>query len=286
MARNTLDSARIPRASKLLISGLFQKGRVLAQDGVHLDGALLEAASSNTAWEKKFTDLSERVEKWRDKAKKQHILSASAHRVWTRWLRKDGCLGRFAGLIATNDASAKDEIMQHLKRFSDRKELSALVKGTDCGNVSGKVPEIIGRALTQLQAHVRPTCELGTEWLQLMDARPNPKGFVDRIIAQLRRDLGRYGQPALKALDQCCTESVAPLRSAAVQARHSVDGLLRSLDNDRLNKATGTERVEATPETLLLRDLLYVTALDLDLEGRPANVGGPTRERAKLGRFG
>ena len=63
----------------------------------------------------------------------------------------------------------------------------------------------------------------------------------------------------------------APLRSAAVQARHSVDGLLRSLDNDSLNKATGTDRVEATPETLLLRDLLYVTTLDLDLEGRPAN---------------
>ena len=33
-ARNTLASARIPRASKLLICGLFQKGRVLAQDGV------------------------------------------------------------------------------------------------------------------------------------------------------------------------------------------------------------------------------------------------------------
>ena len=32
-ARNTLDSARIPRASKLLICGLFQKGRVLAQEG-------------------------------------------------------------------------------------------------------------------------------------------------------------------------------------------------------------------------------------------------------------
>ncbi len=33
-ARNTLDSARIPRASKLLICGLFQKGRLLAQDGI------------------------------------------------------------------------------------------------------------------------------------------------------------------------------------------------------------------------------------------------------------
>ena len=33
-AQNTLDSTRIPRASKLLICGLFQKGRVLAQDGM------------------------------------------------------------------------------------------------------------------------------------------------------------------------------------------------------------------------------------------------------------
>ena len=33
-ARNTLDSARIPRASMLMICGLFLKGRVLAQDGV------------------------------------------------------------------------------------------------------------------------------------------------------------------------------------------------------------------------------------------------------------
>ena len=32
-ARNSLDSAPIPTASKLLICGLFQKGRVLAQDG-------------------------------------------------------------------------------------------------------------------------------------------------------------------------------------------------------------------------------------------------------------
>ena len=33
-ARNSLDSAPIPTASKLLICGLFQKGRVLAQDGI------------------------------------------------------------------------------------------------------------------------------------------------------------------------------------------------------------------------------------------------------------
>ena len=39
-ARNTLDSARIPRASKLLICGLFLKGRVLAQDGVRLHSAI------------------------------------------------------------------------------------------------------------------------------------------------------------------------------------------------------------------------------------------------------
>ena len=47
-ARNTLDSARIPRASKLLICGLFQKGRVLAQDG-NLDAAE-HGGSPNRRW--------------------------------------------------------------------------------------------------------------------------------------------------------------------------------------------------------------------------------------------
>ena len=46
-ARNTLDFARIPRASKLLICGLFQKGRVLAQDGV--DGAAGRLAATAAA---------------------------------------------------------------------------------------------------------------------------------------------------------------------------------------------------------------------------------------------
>ena len=45
-ARNTLDSARIPRASKLLICGLFLKGRVLAQDGVPMSQPYIMAASS------------------------------------------------------------------------------------------------------------------------------------------------------------------------------------------------------------------------------------------------
>ena len=40
-ARNTLDSARIPRASKLLICGLFQKVRVLAQDGERVSRSTL-----------------------------------------------------------------------------------------------------------------------------------------------------------------------------------------------------------------------------------------------------
>ena len=45
-ARNTLDSARIPRASKLLICGLFQKGRVLAQDGIASFGSARTSEST------------------------------------------------------------------------------------------------------------------------------------------------------------------------------------------------------------------------------------------------
>ena len=48
-ARNTLDFARIPRASKLLICGLFQKGRVLAQDGIVLWSRLARPSAADNA---------------------------------------------------------------------------------------------------------------------------------------------------------------------------------------------------------------------------------------------
>ena len=235
-----------------------------------LDGPWLKVASSNTVWEARFGDLSERVGKWYDKARKQHILFVHAHRVWSRWLQKDGHLGRLAELIATDDAINRSEVRQYLERFGDRKEFFALVKETDRRRIAGKTPDIMGRALTQLQAHVQPACDLGTEWLRLMDVRPDPKGFVDTTIAQMRRDLGQYGQRALQTLDQCGTESVTPLRAAAVNAMRSIDGLLRGLNDDRSDEATTTDGVELTPETVLLRDLLYVTALDVDVAGRPA----------------
>ena len=49
--RNTLESARIPRASKLLICGLFQKGRVLAQDGVEIVQLPEEKRNGSTRFE-------------------------------------------------------------------------------------------------------------------------------------------------------------------------------------------------------------------------------------------
>ena len=58
-ARNTLDSARIPRASKLLICGLFQKVRVLAQDGVDAPAQVLLDGE-----EIKVDKLRERLELW------------------------------------------------------------------------------------------------------------------------------------------------------------------------------------------------------------------------------
>ena len=48
-ARNSLDSAPIPTASKLLICGLFQKGRVLAQDGQARPGPRQRPQTSGSA---------------------------------------------------------------------------------------------------------------------------------------------------------------------------------------------------------------------------------------------
>ena len=234
---------------------------------VRLDASLMEVTAS-TAWKEKFADLSVRVKQWRNKAGKQHIL---AQRVWMHWLQKDGCLGRLTGLIAKDDASAKEEVEQRLARFKDQKELTTLIKDTDHGQGSNKASNISGRALKQLQADVQPVRDLGADWLRLMDMKPNPKGFVDRSITALRRDLDRYGQPVLRALDACRTESATPLRAAAAQAKRSTDGLLRILDDDRSDEATDADRVGATPARILWRDLLYVTELNLNAKSKPTD---------------
>ena len=240
-------------------------------EGVRIDGSLLKTASSNTAWEKEFAELSERVREWHEKARRQRILFVHANRIWTRWLQKDGCLGRLAELITTDGASAKNEVKQYLERFSDRKQLSALVKETDRGRVAGKISDVIGRALTQLQTHVQPARDLGAEWLRLMDVKPQAEGFVDRSIAELRHDLTRFIRPALRALDTFGIESLTPLRVAASQVGRSAHGLLWVLDDGGPDQTPDGDRVRATPDSILWRDLLYVTELDLNAEGRPAN---------------
>ena len=246
-------------------------GHVERLKGVRIDGSLLKAASSNTAWEKEFAELSERVAEWHEKARKQRILFVHANRIWTRWLQKDSCLGRLAELITTDDASAKSEVKQYLERFGDRKQLSALVKETDRGRAAGKISDVIGRALTQLQTHVQPARDLGAEWLRLMNVKPKAEGFVDRSIAELRHDLTRFARPALRALDPFRIESLTPLRVAASEVGRSVEGLLRVLDDERTDETADSDHVDATPESILWRDLLYVTELDLNAEGRPAN---------------
>ena len=50
VARNTLASARIPRASKLLICGLFQKVRVLAQEVLPPSSVATPCLNANVSW--------------------------------------------------------------------------------------------------------------------------------------------------------------------------------------------------------------------------------------------
>ena len=234
--------------------------------GLRLDASLLKAASSDVTWEENWADLSARVEQWRNKAEKQHVL---AQRVWARWLQKDGSMGRLTRLISKNDERAKEDVEELLNRFSNQKELAALTRETGRGRGSIKGRAIMGKALAQLQTHVQPAVALGIEWLQLMDLKQQPAEFLGKSITELRRDLDRYGKPALRVLDACRTESAPPLRVAAAQARRAVDGLLRIILDDGWRDA---DRANATPETILRRDLLFVTELDLDAECGPAAV--------------
>ena len=109
---NTLDSARIPRASKLLICGLFQKGRVLAQDGDRASrfshapssSGLVAAASPGY-----YVRASRLV----------HDLAVA---------RGDGSYARVVSRLAKLDLLAIDDWLLHPLKDADRRDLMEVIE--------------------------------------------------------------------------------------------------------------------------------------------------------------
>ena len=258
LRRLKLSSALAP-VSRLMVTVADHAERL---QGVRLDASLLGAAQNATVWQEKFSDLSRRVQDWHDEADTRHNKLARARRVWARWLRNDGCIGDLARLLTQDDPKNQAPIRLHLKRLRDPKDFDALVQDTDRHGKQGRHSDIVGGALKQLHFHVQPLLSLGDEWLRLMDARPNPTGFVETTLVSLRRHLSDGGPLAHLALNTFRDGLSTPIRTAAIQAAHSLEKLCKMIDGDDFVPDPGS--ANEIPQAILSRDLLYVSALHLD----------------------
>ena len=234
---------------------------------IQLDASLFKAMISQTDWSEKLGELRARVRDWLGKAKGQRIIFRPAHRVWTHWLSKSGPLEKLAKLIAESDSNERQEVKKWCERLGNQKSFNDLVREAD-REIRGRKRGIIeGRALPQLRHHVQPLLGLAGEWLRLMDAKVDSKGFVEQNFESLRSTIHRMGELALSSIDEATkTASSEPYRVALNCASKSI-AAIRGLFEE--NIASDSQYFNK-PDTILSRDLLYVSDVNIDMQWQPS----------------
>lgn len=231
--------------------------------GVRLDASLIRATLRGD-WEDEFTTFVARVSDWRNRAKSQRIIFHRANRVWQDLFNENGRLAELIALISKDDTTSSDRIDAIRKQISNQKTFNAFVQKSDPKH--RKSNPIQGSALKQLWDHVQPAIELSSEWLRLMDVKPDPKGFIAGRIGTLRRDLALHGDEAIAAIDHVMVKGPSIALSATLKrARSTIETLLNIFNGD----AAPSKVIEASPDVIRSRDLLFVTGLDLDTGYRP-----------------
>ena len=243
--------------------------------GVRLDSSLFRAKGGGN-WQELFGAFVMRVGEWRTRAESKRNLFARADRVWHDLLGDSGCLEELAALIQRDDETDRSRVETICGQIGDQREFNELVRRTDRKGRKGD--PIQGRALKQLWNDVQPAREFGAEWLRMMDLKPNPSGYVSQRLEAYREDLGRYGDNAVKAIEVAlASETSIALVASLKQARTAVDGLLQVRDSE-----TDGRESEDSPDVVQSRNLVYVTALDLDTRFNPVGFEDARRLMALL----
>ena len=252
------------------LAPVYQLAKTMAEhadrlQGVRLDSSLFRATGGGY-WQEAFDAFAVRVGEWRNRAASKHNLFGRADRVWHDLLSDNGCLAELAALVRRDHGSDRSRVEAICKQIRDRRAFSELVQRTD--RKGRGVDPIQGRALKQLWNDVQPALEFGAEWLRMMDLKPNPSGYVSQRIEALRKDLDRYGANAVKAIEVALArETSVALVATLKQAKTAVDELLQVLDSE-----TEGRESDDVPDVIQSRDLLYVTALELDTRFTPASI--------------
>ena len=231
---------------------------------VPLDVMRLQTALNKTFLENRFKDHVARVEAWRDEAKAQRIMFAPAHEVWRRWQLKGEILHDLAELLSSAEEKNRTRIQELQKQLKEQREFQNLVRDTDRNKIGRQTGRNIeARALEQLKNHLKPILALAQEWLALMEVKPDQKKFVERAVEELRTVVIQHRDSALAAIEQVQSERPPlPLASALTISHKTIIALTRLFE---ISEDTDTSVFTEKPAVILSQDLLYVTALDINI---------------------
>ena len=190
-----------------VLTPVYQLAKDVADHADRLQGIRLDADLIRTTlrggWRDEFMAFAGRVSDWRSRAESQQIIFVRANRVWRDLFSETGCLAELVALISKDNVAGTTRIEEIRKRIVDQRAFNDLVRLTDRKHRKGN--PIQGRALKQLWDHVQPAIDLSSEWLRLMDAKPDSEVFITRRIEALRANLLPRGREAIAATERAET---------------------------------------------------------------------------------
>ena len=225
--------------------------------GNRIHASMFRSSQTGT-WQQQFDALTGRVRAWHAGADSKRNIYGRATKVWRDLFARDGLLAKLVRLISDSDNSLRSDVEAIHGQISDQRTFSQIVQRAD--RRGPKPKPIVGRSLKQIWNDVQPAVDYSREWLRLMDTRPETAGFVSQQIDALRQEVERQAPRAIAALPDFDTASGSASLAAALRpARRALDDLLQLFDGD--SPITGST---LAPDTILSRDLLYVTDLKVD----------------------
>ena len=253
------------------LTPVYDIAQLVAASAERLQGVRLVSSSFSSGldlgWQEESESLSRDARDWRTKAPRKRNLYGPANDVWRKLLASDGILTEVLTIVIDGAASDRARAEELRELIQDYKAFADLVQRVDRKMIhkGPKATPIHGTALRQLWDHARPVSDFLGRWLSLVATKPQgSEGFVDRQLADLRHALERRAEPALAAIDHASAPGPNIALAATLPlARDAIRNLQDLFAHDLVRDEP------LAPAATRSRDLLYVTALNVDAEFTP-----------------
>jgi hypothetical protein len=262
------------------LDALYDLRTLLGEAGQRLQGQTLNVASFRVAhdaagWHAMLESCRSEVQEWLVRAAKRTIKFAPATDVWRRLVQPSGQIGGMLDAIARwqpdipAPAAAIREVQERIAGLENQTTFEELVHKVDRQELKRqRGDDIHARAMTQLRERASEALELARQWLDLVEARPEEGGYLEKEIGALRTNFARLLPRVRGELDVLVAEHGDgwPLHNAGARA------LIATLANveQLLALDASVREPEADPGQLVGAPLLLLADVRLNADWTPA----------------